>query len=152
MDQDAMTSDLTREVRRFKTWAESGAPDVLGIGHGRGEWECNYPHWQELYEAAEALVAQPQLIDEESTELLLYVLARDNEDERIANELKHAPLALSKILQRAMAYPDPDARWQIAMILSAAIGQAAREPLHQLCGDTAEYVRRRATFALEELD
>jgi hypothetical protein len=147
-----MTSDLTREVRRFKTWAKSGAPDVLRIGHDRGEWECNYPHWQELYETTEALLAQPRLIDEESTELLLYVLARDNEDERIADELRHAPLALSKILHRALTYPDPDARWQIAMILPAAMGEAARELLDQLCKDTHEYVRRRATFALEELD
>jgi HEAT repeat protein len=151
MDQDSMTGDLTREVRRFKTWAESGAPDVLGIGHGRGEWECNYPHWEELYESAEALLAQPHLIDEESADLLLYVLARDNEDERIADELKHAPLALSKILQRGLTYPDPDARWQIAMILAAAMGEAARETLHQLSTDTDEYVRRRATFALDEL-
>jgi HEAT repeat protein len=98
------------------------------------------------------VLAQPHLIDKESTELLLYVLARDNEDERIADELKHAPLALSKILQSALTYPDPDARWQIAMIIPRALGQAARGPLHQLCTDTAEYVRRPATFALDELD
>lgn len=147
-----MTDDLAREVRRFRAWADQGAPDVLGIGHGRGDWECNDPHWQELYVGAEAVVEQPDLIDEDATQLLLYVLARDNEDERIAHGLENAPLALAKVLERALTHPDPDVRWQVAMIMPAALGEAAREPLHRLCADTSEYVRRRAAAALAELD
>ncbi|MET8150148.1 HEAT repeat domain-containing protein [Actinoplanes sp. NPDC049668] len=139
------------ELRRFRVWIDRGAPDVLGLGHGR-EWECNYPHWDELWDAARRHIeTSVELSDLERRELL-YVLARDNEDEEIAEMLSASPRVVEQLLPLALEYPDPDARWQIAMILPAALGDRAIEPLRQLAQDDDEYVRGRARAALSSLD
>ncbi|GIF17264.1 HEAT repeat domain-containing protein [Actinoplanes teichomyceticus] len=138
------------QVRRFRIWVDSGAPDVLGLGHG-GEWECNYPYWDELRDAARRHIeTSTQLSDLERRELL-YILARDNEDEQIAEMLSASPRVVEELLPLALEYPDPDARWQIATILPAALGDRAIEPLRRLAQDGDDYVRRRARAALSSM-
>lgn len=138
------------EVLRFRQWADHGAPDLLGLGHG-AEWECNYPHWERLLAAVqERISTAPGLTGAEQHDLL-YVLARDNEDEQVAEMLKTAPRLVEELLPLALAHPDPAARWQIAMILRAALGDGAGDPLGKFTKDDDEYVRRRARAALGTL-
>lgn len=87
------------ELRRFRVWVDSGAPDVLGLGHG-AEWECNYPHWAELWDAARRHIETSAELGELERRELLYVLARDNEDERIAEMLSASPRIVEQLLPR----------------------------------------------------
>ncbi|WP_394328293.1 HEAT repeat domain-containing protein [Couchioplanes caeruleus] len=65
--------------------------------------------------------------------------------------LSAAPRVVEGLLPLALEYPDSQARWQIAMILPAALGERAIEPLRRLAQDGDEYVRRRACTALSSM-
>ena len=71
-----------------------------------------------------------------------------NEDEQIPEMLSARPRVVEQLLPLALDYPDPLARWQIDMILPAALGDRAIEPLRRLVRDRDDYVRRRAHAAL----
>lgn len=146
-------SALATEVAKFREWAiVRQSPDYLPgrFSHGAGEWECDYPDWQSLYAAvADFLTAAAQrtLADAE-IELLLYVLARDNEDERVLEMLEQFPAIAMQVAEAAVGFPEADARWQAA-VLSGRIGAAT--VVRRFLNDEAEYVRRRAGFALQEM-
>ncbi|MBG0569024.1 hypothetical protein [Actinoplanes aureus] len=114
--------------------------DVLGLGYGV-EGECNHPHWEELLTAVRDRLATSAELSETERHELLYVLARENEDERIAAALEASPRLVEQ----------PQARWQIAIILPCALGEGAVQALKQLAQDDDEYVRRRALAALSAL-
>jgi hypothetical protein len=120
------------------------------VGAG-AEWETNYSDWGALYSAVQAELSLAGNLSVETTNLLLYVLARDNECETVADMLAEAPAVFTQLIEAGMEYPDSDARWQLASRLPRALGEAARRPLAVLRADPDEYVRRRATFALAEL-
>lgn len=140
-------SGLKLEVANFRRWAsESG--DIPGCS---AEWECDYPNWQGLYTAVEQFLASSanRLLANEELELLLYSLARDNEDENILELLEHFPKTAMQLAQAGLNYSDADARWQIAVLLGRIKTPESVELLQQYISDEAEYVRRRAKFALE---
>ena len=83
----------------------------------------------------------------------LYLLARDNEVEDLADLLSEHPVTLAGVAEHVCAAPgcaEPDARWQIAAYLPA-IGPDATPLLLTLFADDDEYVRRRALLSLGEL-
>jgi hypothetical protein len=139
---------LSEEVRRFRQWQDAGAPDVLGLGHG-AEWESNYPHWELLYQAVLQRLETPAKLSESEKGELLYVLARDSEDEEVAEMLARSPAVVEQLIPTVFDYPDPDARWQFAMMLPVALGEDAAEHLARFSRDDNEYVRRRALAATE---
>lgn len=118
----------------------------------RGEWECSYEDWPSLYRAVDdVLNAVPATEwDGETTQLLLYALARDNEDERIAEELATRPEALLTLAEASLRSAEDQARWQIAAQLSRMNGwpSEAQSLLESLARDEDEYVRRRALMSL----
>ena len=78
---DMAMDSFAYELRRFRVWVDSGAPDVLELGHG-SEWECNYPYWGELWAAARRHIETSAELSELEHRELLYILARDNETSR----------------------------------------------------------------------
>ncbi|MDQ7779981.1 MAG: hypothetical protein RDV41_09775, partial [Planctomycetota bacterium] len=78
-----MSPSLHKEVARFRHWAVTRDPSHAL--HFPPEWECDYPHWQDLYAAVAAALESP--VTESSKEELLFALARDNEDEVILDLL-----------------------------------------------------------------
>ncbi len=64
-----------------------------------GEWECDYEHWNELWTATEELMARLAhvLPAYETSSDLLYVIARDNEIERLRDELVKYPELLQPL-------------------------------------------------------
>ncbi len=105
-------AELGIEIQLFRTWAD-GYPEPRS-----GEWECGYGDWGRLYEAAFAfLEAKPEPRDWSTQEMrdVLYVLARDNETEHIAEELRiRQPELLVRITEAALIFGERDARWQLA--------------------------------------
>ncbi|MFN8127125.1 MAG: HEAT repeat domain-containing protein [Candidatus Nanopelagicales bacterium] len=140
--------DITVEVQRFRDWVAAGAPDILNQGHG-AEWECNYPEWQDLW--ASIAVALRSQIDGDTSDLVLQVMAWDNETQLVADTLEDSPDHVRALLERALEHPDPNVRWQFAHLLPRAIGAEARAPLARLIEDPDDYVRRRAAMAADWL-
>jgi hypothetical protein len=141
-------ADLMTEVGRFRTWA-SGYPP----GPRSGEWECDYDHWDDLYDAVlgHAAARPPEAWSDEQLQAVLYTVARDNETEHLAEEigLRH-PATLIALAEAAMVRGEPDARWQLAEQLGhlGNEGGEAEHLLLRLGSDETEYVRRRALGAL----
>lgn len=148
---------LATEVTKFREWAiVQQSPHTPGYSpgqflYGAGEWECNYPDWHSLYTAIDDFLAAAshRTLTDTELELLLYVLARDNEDERVLYTLEEFPSIAMQLVQAAVSFPDTDARWQAA-VLAGCIGAAV--VVRQFLNDEAEYVRRRAAAALQEME
>src|SRR6266545_7860825 len=143
-------SALAREIAKFRRWA-----DAAGSHPGcSGEWECGYPAFQELYAAVATFLesAADRALGRDELELLLYALARDNEDEHILETMERYPRVAMQAAETALSHPDTDARWQAAVLLGRIGTPQATSLLRRFLGDDAEYVRRRAGFALQELE
>src|SRR5262249_28197099 len=136
---------LEREVARFWSWAEAYHRPR------RGEWECDYPHWADLYQAVTAFLSDSEVAewDEGLADLLLYTIARDNETEHIAGQLREMPDKLYALARVAVRSGEKDAKWQLAEQLACCPGlEGAEALLLDLAADADEYVRRRALMAL----
>jgi HEAT repeat protein len=138
-------SALEQEVARLRSWAEAYDRPR------RGEWECDYTNWGDLYNAVTAYVTDSKVEewDEVVAALLLYAIARDNELEHIAGQLRKTPEKLYALAQAAVRSGEKDAKWQMAEQLAHCPGQEGTEALLLvLATDPEEYVRRRALMAL----
>ena len=68
------------------------------------EWESSYAGWHELYAEAEDFISQSDYEDlcpGDKTDLL-YALARDNEDEILADALRRRPELLVAVAEDAL--------------------------------------------------
>ena len=96
----------------------------------------------------------PSQWDESTVLDLLYIIARDNENEDLVALLSEAqPEGLFRLAEAAVGCDEPDARWQLAEYLGKVEGDRARAEaiLLVLVHDGAEYVSRRALLALANL-
>ncbi len=142
---------LLREANRFKAWAKQNFP----TGAGFGEWECDYPNWDRRYTAAISHLNaySPAEWNSVDIDILLYVLARDNEVENIKQELERRPGHLLALARLALSRPSNwEARWQLADALSKLPPGESVPVLEQYFGDEHEYVRRRTLLALAKLE
>jgi len=131
---------LGNEIERFKHWATTRDP--LTAKYFPSEWECDYPHWGEMYEAVR--IAIDGELNERLAQDILYALARDNEDEFILEMLEERPKKAIYLAEQAIKFPDREARWQIAVVLGRIGSKDADRILANLEQDEDEYVRRRA--------
>ncbi|MCW3051984.1 MAG: hypothetical protein JWN14_1154 [Chthonomonadales bacterium] len=139
---------LLSEVALFQQWAEATFPKG---GFGEGEWE--YPAWDRFWPAVLEFVAACPFSSwsQEELKAVLYALARDHEDEIIADELREKfPDVLLPLTRAAIEFGEKDARWQLAHQLGQldATGGEPEQMLLALAHDEEEYVRRRALQAL----
>jgi hypothetical protein len=146
---------LAEEVAKFREWATHRlSPDYPPDQclHG-AEWECDYPRWQDIYAAVERILdaAVDRCLTAEETELLLYALARDNEDEHIMETFEQFPTLALQLARSSLSYSEEDARWQAAVLLGRLGTPDAIALLKRFVTDDSEYVRRRAGFALREM-
>lgn len=147
MTPEAAIVALRTAVRRFKTWA-----DRYPTKQDSGEWECDYEEWAEIESAFDACLDawSPQDWSDEMVELMLYVIARSSETERLINQLRTRPAELLALARAGLHSKDPDARWQLAHAVGKWIPDAKKaEPLlERYFDDDDEYVSRRALIAL----
>jgi hypothetical protein len=143
--------DLKAEIARFRSW-EGQLPATARSG----EWELEYPGWSPLSTAFAGFMKQtkPSQWDETTLLDLLYIIARDNENEALVALLSEAqPEGLFRLAEAAVGCYEPDARWQVAEYLGLVEDDRARAEaiLLVLADDDAEYVSRRALLALANL-
>lgn len=139
------------EVGKLRAWADARPADQR-----HGEWECEYDAWDGVYDAVLAFVGQrmPEEWSADEVEAVLYAIARDNERQRIAEEIgdRHPDLLLP-LARAALAHGERDDHWQLAHELGE--GRADRDETERLllllARDEHEYVRRRALASLARL-
>ncbi len=147
MTHEAALAALRVAVQHFKAWAER-----YPAKQDTGEWECDYEHWAEIESAFNACLdaCPPPDWTNEVIELMLYVIARSNETERLINQLRSRPVHLLALAQAGLRAHDPQARWQLAHAVGKWISdlQEAEPLLERYFDDEDEYVSRRALIAL----
>jgi len=144
--------NLKHETSRFRTWAEkrlAGGLPREEIWHFDSEWESDYPHWTDWYTAVEESLSSRLPLSRSDIDSIVYALARDNEDEQVLDILENYPDAALRMTAIVQTHPDREARWQFAVLLGR-LGDVER--LQDFVKDEDEYVRRRATLALEEIE
>ncbi|WP_143752138.1 HEAT repeat domain-containing protein [Marinobacter profundi] len=136
-------TNFDREIERFKEWA-------VGRESTYGEWECDYENWHDLWEASEETMRryENESPSDEASSKLLYVIARDNELERLRNTLVEYPGLLRHLASIAHSCPEPDAKWQIAVSIADAQLPEAADLIRPFLTDSSEYVRRRSLLAI----
>ncbi len=134
-----MNKFLQEEVAKFREWAPSHEGTY-------GEWECDYPGWPALTQAAEDMMVEALIgkINDIDADNLLYTIARDNEIEYLRRRLTGYPELLRTLAKRAASYPDAVARWQIPVSVHEAELADAAELIRPFLVDSDEYVRRRS--------
>lgn len=140
-------SDLLTEVNRFQQWAGE-YPHAWRYG----EWECDYEDWRALHNVVLRFVATSQPFEawsEAEVLAVLYVIARDNETQYLASEVRRRrPELIVPLTRAALRVGEPDNRWQLAVELEHEPGPEAEPLLLNLARDDREYVRRRALKSL----
>lgn len=145
---------LRAEVEQFIRWANERVNPDLDVSksiHRSREWECDYPNWPDVYKAVEKVIANRNEFSECELRDLLFLLARDNEDERIMDTLSGSPAALFALCDAPEEFKEADSKWQLAVALGRIGDKEATLRLIRLTNDSEEYVRRRARFAIENL-
>lgn len=140
-------STLAEEVAKFRQWADSA-----GLHPGCGEWELDYLGWDEFYAAVEIFVetATDRVLGSAELDLLLYALARDIEGYRIHETMERFPTVAIQVLQRAVGFPDTNARWQAALLLGSIRSPDAISLLQHFLTDEAESVRKVASWSIQD--
>lgn len=144
---------LLLEIKRFRAWQNARYPGIVAC-QIKGEWETDYDGWRAVREMfAQALTASdPDAYTDATLRELVYIIARDNEMESLADCLCGHDKWFMRICELSLNSPEPDAKWQLAARLDRAKNKAwAGRMLEQLVCDESEYVRRRALLMLPKV-
>jgi HEAT repeat protein len=141
---------FARRVERFRRWAEA-----MPKAERFAEWECDYEQWEPIYDAFQSFLQEPHETswDAATLERILYIIARDNEFQRLASQLREYPPLLLRVAQSSVTVGERNAKWQLAIELGrlSVNREEAEQLLRQFVVDPDEYVRRRALGALAEM-
>ncbi|MHA4847877.1 hypothetical protein ACX0G7_27165 [Flavitalea antarctica] len=146
-----MRHKIFAEIDKFDLWAQSQfdiPQEELG-----GEWECDYDHWEAIYESFEALinVTDPNKLTSYEKERLLYIIARDNEMEHLSSLLDGQFLIV--LSEYAISKGHREDKWQLAVQLYKLADKGkAVSLLEKFVNDDEEYVNRRSLMELAKLD
>lgn len=147
MVEEELVLSFKNGVADFKSWSSKADKSY-------GEWETEYPNWDKLYYHTADLLKglSVERWNDELIKDFLYILARDNEVENIIEQLIYLPDQLLSLAKFATTYSDADAKWQVAYGLGEIIEEKLliRMFLSNFLNDEQEYVRRRASFALDK--
>lgn len=144
---------LLVEIEKFKKWSELTFPCRIAGDIG-GEWETGYNGWDAIYAAFEEALNRLRPEDFTADELapLLYIIARDNECEILAQTLSEHDVWFVKVCHLALQSSDPEARWQLASRLHGMKDHdQAKRFLEAFVRDEDEYVSRRALLEMPAL-
>ncbi|MFD2247276.1 HEAT repeat domain-containing protein [Pontibacter ruber] len=144
---------LETELAKFWDWANM-TPDTYTEERGLGEWEIDYPGWDELYKAADLVI---ELLNKEFNhdlaQQLVFVLAIDNESETILQKVDDKLESKLRFVKKALNSNQPQARWQMAELLGRTEVEDREKLLVNLINrDKDKYVIRRALMSLEKVN
>ncbi|MBC5992495.1 HEAT repeat domain-containing protein [Pontibacter cellulosilyticus] len=144
---------LQTEVARFWDWAGM-TPEHYSENRGLGEWEADYPNWDDLHKAADEVI---DLLNKEFNhdlaQLLVYALAIDNESGTVLQHVQDKLESKLRFVRKAIFSDQPQARWQIAELLRNTEVEDREKLLVNLINrDKDKYVIRRALLSLSDVN
>jgi len=138
------------EIDKFESWAEVMLSEPSTIS---AEWETEYPDWDAIEAHFKDFIRSLPSSRWNSNELSLleYIIARDNECERLVEDLTDD--ALIALSEYALIHGEQDSKWQLANALPRiADTQKAIGLIERYVNDAEEYVNRIALMALAKVD
>ncbi|MCI5141231.1 MAG: hypothetical protein D3909_05795 [Candidatus Electrothrix sp. ATG1] len=147
-----MDTPLTNELDKFWRWA-SMTPVEYADNKKGGEWETDYPFWEDIYSCVEEEIKRIEGGQSRvSIQYILEAMAIDNECENILDMLESSKTASQIVINDYYDYPQPEARWQIAELAKRTAFRGVIDMLKKmLINDDNSYVKRRALLSLDEL-
>ncbi|MBC5772608.1 hypothetical protein H8S95_00905 [Pontibacter sp. KCTC 32443] len=144
---------LETELAKFWDWANM-TPATYNEERGLGEWEAEYPGWEELHKAAtEALEELNKEFNHDLAQLLVYALAIDNESGTILQKVDEKLESKLRFVKKVINSDQPQARWQIAELLGNSEVEDREQLLVNLINrDKDNYVIRRALMSLDKVN
>ncbi|HEY4649834.1 MAG TPA: hypothetical protein VIG72_00400 [Pontibacter sp.] len=144
---------LETELAKFWEWAQL-TPETYSENRGLGEWEIEYPGWEELYKAAtEALEQLNREFNHDLAQLLVYALAIDNESGIILQKAEEKLESKLRFVKKVINSDQPQARWQAAELLGRTEVEDREKLLLNLINrDSDKYVKRRALMSLDKVN
>jgi hypothetical protein len=143
---------LKEELNKFWKWSKQ-TPFEYAKNGVIEEWEMYYEGLGDIYiELKEEIKKVNNEYSEESICFILDAMAIDNEAEFVLEICKEELSCLDKLVEIGYKYYQPQARWQIAYLLQTSKIENREKILNEMLNDEDEYVRVRATIALENLD
>lgn len=145
-----MSHQIFTEIEKFNLWAQSlySVPqDNIG-----GEWECDYTGWQSIYNSFQEYITSvdPKSLTPTDKDRLLYIIARDNEVETLADLLNEQFLTV--LAEYSISNGRRDDKWQLSVQLHKLTDrEKALSLLEEFVNDEDEYVNRRSLIELAEL-
>ena len=144
---------LLEQAIKFHQWQKATYPGKTAEEIG-GEWEVDYPYWNDTYRAfchvltqMDAETADSVLLDE-----MVYLIARDNEAEGVIQETTSHPQWFECLCRRAAASNESEVKWQFAAYLpECPCSQEVKDMILDFAKDPNEYVSRRALLAMPAL-
>ncbi|MBP5311155.1 MAG: hypothetical protein J6Z05_11215 [Lachnospiraceae bacterium] len=143
---------LYKEIRAFRLWADKNYPN-RSEENDNGEWEFGVnSHFNEMLSTAILIASETDIAeaDEKLIDALLFVVARDNESEILADELlKH------KDWFELLARKSPDtqyinAQWQFAKRLAGC--DPCKDLIFVFIESEDEYTSRMALETMAKID
>jgi hypothetical protein len=147
-----MLNQLFIEINKFDEWAQfqSAIPQDRRFG----EWECDYNHWNGIYEEFEKFlnITNSEQWTEWEMQRLLYIIARDNEVENMATIISKHENALIILANESAKKGSMADKWQFTVQLHKLQDKdLALALLEKFVNDEDEYVNRRALMELAKL-
>lgn len=144
---------LLTEIEHFRAWAGTAFPGLSPAEIG-GEWETEYLGWDGITAAFEDALDRrlPEEFTDEVLSQLVYIIARDNECEVLAQMASEREAWFTALCRLSLSLSEPEARWQLAIRLPAMADRTmAGQLLEQFVRDQDEYVSRRAVMVMPAL-
>lgn len=116
-----------------------------GLNQRLGEFEDDFPKWNELFYAGQRIITKNAL-DDSSIFDLLTVMGIDNEGENICEDIEDysSEEQFKKVIEMGLNHPQMETRWQLTQLLENKKPIGYYEKLKFLTQDRAPYVRQRA--------
>lgn len=144
--------NLYKEINSFKKWAAKHYPQC-DEEHDNGEWEFGVnSHFDEMVGEAEAVISKVnhEDADEELIDALLFVVARDNECENLADELIKHEGWFELLATRSMGSKYINAQWQFAKRVGEV--ECCKNLVYEFIDSENEYTSRMALQTLADID
>ena len=134
-----MRKRLLRAIQEFRLWR------VLESSYGIED--AYYPDWLDIYECFSDVLKNLEVSDADSILLreMIYIIARDNEDEILIDELAEYQNWFEILCQHCVASDEAEAKWQFAAYMDRLKNtHVIKKFIMVLAIDEDEYVCRRA--------
>ncbi|RJE91290.1 HEAT repeat domain-containing protein [Paenibacillus sp. 1011MAR3C5] len=145
---------LKSELKQFWDWLGLSSQEYELLGTITNSHESMYPRWDELIRLTCIAITNLEMGETSQIDLILEVMALDNEEEAILIECEEqlTNSGLNLLIEKGCSFPFRNARWQIAELIGRKKSREFENYLIALTNDDSKYVQRRALLSLVKIN